>query len=319
MTELCRDLTEILINDNNPQLLSRPHQLHNHQLLLCNVDFSKGSPKADAMETSYVIDYLNARESKNADDIWFIFPNIGDVHKQALRACSYSSLDDLNLEINARILQSAAVRNEDDWTCRLMVAYGDHVFMCNGFIGTMYLIRADRIVRDTRDGVEIQSQNNVSLLFNMVGPDRPRSIFILKPRVASASDLALMPIYGGGDRASPRQITPKKSLWVAEIASRTVGHKQRNVLISREHAWKIACQPTRNDPLQAYAVNNVLDQSLAVLDALVEEEDSVRSDVELYFDTHSIDREVITIVTLPKNSIERSPFESDLSEEEELL
>jgi len=164
------------------------------------------------------VDFANARVASTYDTsrhelglntgvcptqhVVFLFPNYSDqadLAKQVLSSSDYRTLESFNREAQKRFSSSLHHTQAGNYV-RLAVCYGDHVYICDGIDGTIYLVWAEIVNTTTHGNVQCAVRHWIPYIINMTGDMRVRGIFELKPKVTSKADLARMPVT----RSSPK-------------------------------------------------------------------------------------------------------------------
>lgn len=219
------------------------------------VDFTSPSSKTESFSTGKYKVWLQS-EVKHTDEVVLLFPNHEREKRQMLatRDWSVGSLGKMNLEINKRLRDSEEYTDAAANT-RLAICYGEHVFICKGIRGNVYIFWAD-MNRSNNGNVSNTIYSNVPLLMCCDGQERVTSIFVLKPQVTEPSDLERMPISRGNPQL---MFNVRDNLFVCEKRP-TLSERQRAIrTISKRDALS---QLQSTSKQTANVVRNPYEQSV---------------------------------------------------------
>ena len=157
------------------------------------------------------VDFANARVASYTTDrhsiylsphilashpVVVLFPNHrerADPRMQVLRSDAYRSRDEFNRTLARRFEESLERTDEGQYT-RLAVCYGPHIYICDGFTGTPYVLWAEHIKTERQGTVPNTLRASVPLVLNMDGQGRVKALYLLPEHVESQSDLQRVPI-----------------------------------------------------------------------------------------------------------------------------
>ncbi len=229
------------------------------------IDFTQGSPVVDETESIYKIHFGKEHKVNRDDEIVFIVPHARNKRHQMIKSKDYGrfyTLNDMNRTINEALSTSA--EPTEDIPCKLIIAYGHHLFNCQGISGTVYILWAHRICRINANSIanSLVTQQT-PILFNLDGQMTCKAIFIFKPRITdTASELRLLPIITNArnqpkrKQCSPQVMWPTNPVFVCEkapkslIASQSFSTDVQSV--TYDESWKLVSAPTKTAPLWAF-------------------------------------------------------------------
>lgn len=171
--ELNKKLKELLTNGKHLELFT-----HNHGRVLQKVDFHHEVVTDGFNAGTYKI-MLSAKKHA-ASEVACVLPNHPDADKQVMFVNDYWSMEKFNLDLNARLRESLEM-SDLIGTAKLVVCYGNHAYLCQGIVGTAYIVWADCISYTNRTDVAAVLTKNTPLIVNKDGVQRYKGIFILKP------------------------------------------------------------------------------------------------------------------------------------------
>lgn len=159
-----------------------------------SVDFANANVRGTFNTSRYSI--MIADHIPASHPVVVLFPNHkerDDTAMQVVRSSDYRSRDAFNRTLRARLEASLEHTAEGQYT-RMAVAYGEHVFVCEGITGTPYVLWAEYLKAVNYGNVPNTVERHVPLIFNLNGTGRVKGIYALPRRVDSDQDLVRMPV-----------------------------------------------------------------------------------------------------------------------------
>lgn len=170
--------------------------------MLKRVRFSADRPAQEAFNAGrYTIlmthaiptERVSLLKTRRTQELIAILPNHSDPKLQVMEMSDYSSLSDFNKELNARFRVSSESTTNLGKT-RLAICYGNHIFVCEGITGTLYVVWTRFVNRANAGTIENTLFTNVPLLVKTNGDGPILALFVLKPKVIDETDLDLIPL-----------------------------------------------------------------------------------------------------------------------------
>lgn len=123
-----------------------------------------------------------------------LFPNHKDRDNPAMRIVrsdSYFKRNSFNRELNRR-LRDSLDHTDEAADIRVAVCYGEHVFLCHGLTGTVYVLWASH-VHSMSNGIPVPRVDQ-PFIFNYDGNGTAKGVFMLPPEVKNDTQLLRMPL-----------------------------------------------------------------------------------------------------------------------------
>lgn len=160
--------------------------IHRQANLVHTIDFTLNTVRQVFCNNLYTI-FLTSSINKD-HNLVCLFPNHKTENKQVLYSQKFYVLSSFNKSVNE------ALETSLEADVKLAICYGNHIFLCKGLVGTVYLLWASHITRTNAASVANTLHQNVPVLINMDGQARVRSVFILKANVTEDADLDRLPV-----------------------------------------------------------------------------------------------------------------------------
>lgn len=162
-----------------------------------DVDFSHDLVRESFLTFPYEIMW-HSHIPRNANELVCLFPNHearNDERAQVLHVQTYwsGSLARLNKEVNRRFKASLDYTEQGGRT-KFAVAYGSHVYVCNGIAGNIYLIWAAHVNRTNHGNVPNTLYHDVPVIVNTNGRGSIIGLYIIPAIVREEWDLVRVPI-----------------------------------------------------------------------------------------------------------------------------
>lgn len=211
---------------------------HSRGRLIQHIDFQHAIV-ADGFNTGHYCIMLS--DEIGPGEVVCLLPNNGSESKQVLRSSKYSHLSSLNRDLNRQFRDSIDFTDTVGNT-KLAVCYGNHVFICKGITGTVYVVWAKHVNYTNTANVASEIHSNIPLIINKDGKMVTKGIYILKPNVHDAADLARLPIT----KKSPELLFPlDASIFVSEVRQVQQPHKKIATL-SKQNALARVLSPVKS-------------------------------------------------------------------------
>jgi len=160
--------------------------IHRQANLVQTVDFTSNTVRQVFSNNLYTI-FLTSSINKN-HHVVCLFPTHKSETKQVLYSQKFFALSSFNKSLNSALEESL------DSQVKMAICYGNHIFICKGIVGTVYILWASHVTRTNAASVANTLFQNVPVLINMDGQARVRSVYILKANVTDESDLDRLPV-----------------------------------------------------------------------------------------------------------------------------
>ena len=145
---------------------------------------------ADWRDSYYILLKRHRPENK---DVWFIFPNHPVVKLRLLRASDYKKPESVNLQLQERLDTARQVNVPGLGSFKVAVAYGECLYRLVGLEGTLYLLWAEYLKRQSGfHGLNLATDE--PLLWNMTGECKTSNVFWLRQSMESTQELQGLPL-----------------------------------------------------------------------------------------------------------------------------
>ncbi len=207
---------------------------HREGRMVQTVDFQHAFVRESFNSASYQI-MLSDKIQNGGREVVCLFPN-QEESRQVLRPKSYFRLSSLNKRINA-LFSTSLEQTEEGGNIKFAICYGNHVIICKGITGTVYLCWASHICRINSGNVANTAFRNVPCILNLDGKMRFKAVYILKPDIRDESDLERIPITS----KNPKLLFESKaSLFVCEVRKQKQPDGISITTVSRARALQAA-------------------------------------------------------------------------------
>lgn len=235
-----------------------------HLKLLCyregrivqTVEFQNAFVRESFNSASYQI--MLSDKIMNGEELICLFPNHREDSRQVIRPKSFYRLSSLNKAINASFASSLE-QTEEGGNVKFAVCYGNHVLICKGITGTIYLCWASHICRVNSGNVANTAFRNVPCILNLDGQMRFKALYILKPDIRDESDLERIPITS---RNPKLLFESSASLFVCEVRRQKPQEGIFITTVSRERALKAVTATTKDHAIVMQRVTNQFEESV---------------------------------------------------------
>lgn len=235
------DIRTRLVNGKHLDLLT--HNLGQRRQI---VDFKQDVVLDETNSGNYCVMLESGFSSEKGNEVGCILGTHGNPKKQVLLSASFKSLRSFNLELNERF-RNALDRTDIVGSNKLAVCYGNHIFVCSGLTGTVYIVWAKHINFTNYSNVASTIDSDVPMIVNMDGQMKVKGIYFLKPTVHDASDLERIPI----STKSPEIIFEIKCMpWVAEVREEKPPRNTIQTLTYKQAVARVTSPSTLNSSSQ---------------------------------------------------------------------
>lgn len=191
---LSKEITESLESGRYLQLVKS-----GEKALVKKIDFAHELVRESFNTCPYEIMWHTTIPNGKANELVCLFPNHEDranEQKHVLKVKSYWSLSSLNKQINKRF-KASLDHTDSGHAIKFAICYGQHVYVCSGISGNIYLFWARHINRTNHGNTPNTLFHDVPCIVNTTGNMRVRGLYILRDQVLEDADLLRVPLMEG--------------------------------------------------------------------------------------------------------------------------